>query len=206
MTIEKTKATRLGNAVVFVVILVAFWIQAFLAIPKLSATSDEAVHLAAGYSYWKTHDFRLNPEHPPLAKLIASLPLLWVRPRLDLSHSDWETADQYRFGFNFLYGNDADRLLFWSRSAMVVLASIGLIVTFLWARDLFGPHAGIFAAGMYAFCPNVLAHGVLVTTDVPLGALTTLTLFLFWKGGQIRSSSIDAAAGIALGAATASNF
>ena len=206
MTTEKTKATRLGNTVVFVIILFAFWIQAFLAIPRLSATSDEAVHLAAGYSYWKTHDFRLNPEHPPLAKLIASLPLLWIRPKLDLSHSDWMTADEYGFGANFLYGNDADRLLFWSRAAMVILASIGLIVTFLWARDLFGPHAGLFAAGMYAFCPNVLAHGVLVTTDVPLAALTTLTLYLFWKGGQIRSWPMDAATGIALGTAMASKF
>src|SRR5215467_9872731 len=109
MTIEKTKATRLGNTVAFVVILVAFWIQAFLAIPKLSATSDEAVHLAAGYSYWKTQDFRLNPEHPPLAKLIASLQLPWVWPRLALSRSDWKTADEYGFGVNSLYGNHADR-------------------------------------------------------------------------------------------------
>jgi hypothetical protein len=184
----------------------AFWIQSFLAIPKLSATSDEAVHLAAGYSYWKTHDFRLNPEHPPLAKLMASLPLLWLQPKLDLSHDDWKTAAEYDFGFNFLYGNDADRLLFWSRAAMIMLASIGLLVTFLWARDLFGPHAGFFAAGMYAFCPTVLAHGMLVTTDLPLAALTTLTLYLFWKGGQIRSWTMDAATGIALGAAMASKF
>jgi hypothetical protein len=42
-----------------------------LAIPRLSDTSDEAVHLASGYSYWQTRDFRMNPEHPPLAKLFA---------------------------------------------------------------------------------------------------------------------------------------
>ena len=62
-----------------------FCLQALLAIPKLSATQDEAVHLVAGYSYWRTRDFRINPEHPPLAKLIAALPALAINPRLDTS-------------------------------------------------------------------------------------------------------------------------
>ena len=37
---------------------------------------------------------------------------------------------------------------------MMILTGIGLIVTFLWARDLFGMPAGIVAAGMYAFSPT----------------------------------------------------
>jgi hypothetical protein len=31
---------------------------------KEAQTWDEAVYISAGYSYWKTGDFRLNPEHP----------------------------------------------------------------------------------------------------------------------------------------------
>src|SRR5262249_4831343 len=113
---------------------------------------------------------------------------------------------EYDFGFNFLYANDADRLLFWSRTAMVMVAAAGLIVTFLWARDLFGQSAGISAAVMYAFSPNLLAHGMLVTTDVPLGAFTVLSLYLFWKGGQSPSWRMDTATGLALGAAMAAKF
>ncbi len=41
-----------------------------------SQTNDEAAHLVSGYSYWTTGDWRLNPEHPPLSKLAAALPLL----------------------------------------------------------------------------------------------------------------------------------
>jgi len=51
---------------------------------------DEAVHLTAGYSYWKTGDFRLSPEHPPFAKLLASLPLLWLQPDFSPSSEAWE--------------------------------------------------------------------------------------------------------------------
>jgi hypothetical protein len=35
-------------------------------------TIDEPYHLAAGASYLRWGDYRLNPEHPPLVKLIAA--------------------------------------------------------------------------------------------------------------------------------------
>src|SRR5207248_5100608 len=114
-------APRISTIAAISFILI-FCLQALLAVPRLSATSDEAVHLAAGYSYWQTRDFRMNPEHPPLAKLIAALPVQFLHPKFDTGGNDWKTADQYPFGFRFLYANDADRLLFWSRSAMIFLA------------------------------------------------------------------------------------
>jgi hypothetical protein len=199
-------AARLLNIFAFSAILIAFCLQACLALPRLSATTDEAVHLAAGYSYWETRDFRMNPEHPPLAKLIAAAPLLFLHPKPDMNRVEWRDTFEYEFGFNFLYSNNADRLLFWSRTAMVGLAGIGLIATFLWARDLFGMPAGLTAAGMYAFSPNLLAHGVLVTTDVPLAVFTVLTLYLFWKGGEKRSWQMDGITGLALGAAMTTKF
>src|SRR5262249_33166429 len=118
-------------------LLCAFWLQMFLALPKLSATTDEVAHLPAGYTYWATRDFRLNPEHPPLAKLFAALPLFAIRPHLDLNWPEWKTAQEYVFGYGFLYTNDADRLLFWGRLPMTLLATMGGLVVFLWARDLF---------------------------------------------------------------------
>src|SRR2546422_3302120 len=160
--------------------IVAFLLQAFFALPKLSATADEALHLACGYSYWQTRDFRMEPETPPTAKLLAALPLLFIRPKFDTSSEIWAKGEaaQSLFGFIFLYENNADRLLFWARIPMILLAAVGAAVTFLWATDLFGPSAGVFAAGLYAFSPNLLAHGMLVTSDVPVATFTVLTLYL----------------------------
>ena len=42
----------------------------------ISATFDEPHHLAAGYINLRWNDFRLNPEHPPLTKMVAAMPLL----------------------------------------------------------------------------------------------------------------------------------
>ncbi len=191
-------------AAIFLVL--AFCLQAFLAIPRLSATVDEGIHIAAGYSYWQMRDFRMNPEHPPLAKLIAALPLTLLDPKLDTSGQEWAGAAEAPFGFNFLYRNETGRLLFWSRVPMVLIAALGAVVTFLWARGLFGNAAGLCALTMYAFCPNVLAHSMLVTTDVPLATFTVLTLYLFWKQPPRRSWPSDAGVGLALGAALATKF
>src|SRR5947208_16265124 len=102
-----------------------FCIQAMRTVPRLSATSDEPIHIASGYTYWKTRDFRMNPEHPPLAKLLAAIPLLALHPRFDTTGEIWKTGDEGKFGFEFLYGNDADRMLFWSRIPMILLAALG---------------------------------------------------------------------------------
>jgi hypothetical protein len=183
-----------------------FGLQALLALPYLSATSDEPIHLVGGYSYWQTRDFRINPEHPPLAKLLASLPLLAIKPTLDTSSDDWKNASENRLGFTFLYGSDADRLLFWARVPMIALATLGGFITFLWARDLFGAMAGIFAASLYSFCPNLLAHGMLITTDVPVGTFTLLTLYLLWKQGNSPNWLNSLVIGLSLGAAMTSKY
>src|SRR5436190_23351968 len=105
-----TKA-RLVLNIAAIALISIFCLQALLAIPRLSATSDEPIHLAAGYSYLQTRDFRMNPEHPPLAKLFAALPLLALHRRFDTSEQNCKAAVQDACALAFLYGNDADRLL-----------------------------------------------------------------------------------------------
>lgn len=56
--------------------LVAFFALVVGNIVGTSPTFDETTHLVAGYSYLKSGDYRLNPEHPPLLKVLASAPLL----------------------------------------------------------------------------------------------------------------------------------
>ena len=45
-----------------------------------SAVFDEPVHLAGGLAAVRWDDFRINPEHPPLVKGVAALPLQWLDP------------------------------------------------------------------------------------------------------------------------------
>lgn len=140
-----------------------------------SQTWDEAAHLAAGYSYWTTRDFRLNPEHPPLSKLLAALPLLPLHPDFRFTPEEWRNADEYAIGAVFLYHNrvSADTLLFAGR-AMTILTALALaLVLGCWTRRQFGARAGLFSLLLFILDPNILAHGRYITSDM------IVTAFLF---------------------------
>ena len=63
--------------------VVAMLILALGDILTTSPTTDELPHLVAGMTYLATGDYRVNPEHPPLVKLIAAASLqgmnIWPR-------------------------------------------------------------------------------------------------------------------------------
>ena len=189
-------------------LLVAMALQIVLGSRLLSATFDETTHLPAGYSYLKTGDFRLNPQHPPLIKLLAALPLLPLAPDVHLDDPAWNAAspDEWAFGYRFLYAQDADRLLFWGRLPIALLALVLAGYVGCWARELFGNAAGLLALFLCVFSPTVLAHARFVTMDVGLACFSTMALYHLWRrlrGGGRRHIVL---AGIGLGLALAAKF
>lgn len=50
--------------------------QVVCVVHRESPTWDEGNHIFAGYGMWRNGDYGLNPEHSPLVKLLATLPLL----------------------------------------------------------------------------------------------------------------------------------
>src|SRR5438034_7143422 len=151
-------------------LLTALGLQCVLSMRLLSATFDEHAHLPAGYTYWKTGRIGLNPQHPPLVKLLCAAPLLALDPRVNWSDPAWETGNEWRFGHVFFYewGNDADRLLFWGRLPIVLLSLMLGVYVFRWSTERFGPRAGVLALLLYAFCPTVIAHSRFVTMALAL--------------------------------------
>src|SRR5262245_4210289 len=108
-----------------IVVFVTLGVAALLAISSAvqdSQTQDEAVHLVSGFSYWKTGDFRLSPEHPPFSRLVASLPLLWMHLDFAPPVEAWNRADAWIIGKAFLYSNGipADSIMMAGR-ALVIL-------------------------------------------------------------------------------------
>ena len=118
---ESHRARRRWFSGLLGAILLVFAVQNLGAMRATTATSDETSHLPAGYTYVATGDYRLNPQHPPLVKILAGLPLLALEPRLNLADPGWNASppEEWGFGFRFLYANDADRLLFWGRLPVV---------------------------------------------------------------------------------------
>ena len=166
-----------------------------------SATFDEGTHLPAGYTHLVLGDHRLNPEQPPLVKLLA------VRPQVRTDDRAWAEARQWEFGRRFLYRwNDADRLLFLGRLPMVALASCLLVAVFLEARRRFSSGAAPAALGLAALSPDVLAHGALVTTDIGFALFFFLAVAAFARALERATPGRVVAAALATGAAFAAKF
>jgi 4-amino-4-deoxy-L-arabinose transferase-like glycosyltransferase len=148
-----------------------------------SLTFDEGDHIFSGYMMWHSGDYGLNPEHPPLVKLVATLPLLqenlWVPPL----QQRWFKAEAYRDGRDFLERNDGPqhRLLFRIRLAAGAFAAGLSLIVFLVGSELFGESAGLLALLLVVFEPNVLANSDLVTTDVGVTCFFLATIYCFYR-------------------------
>lgn len=162
-------------------------IQATLALTMVhreSLTFDEDDHMFAGYMMWKASDYGLNPEHPPLVKLVATVPLLWdhlwVPPPMD--HRFFKD-EAYLNGRDWLARNDGDRqhLVFKMRASAELLALGLCLLVFLAAREWFGDAAGLIALTLVVFDPNVLAHSALVTTDIGVSCFFVAAILTFYR-------------------------
>jgi len=172
-----------------------------------SAVYDETAHLPAGYTYLTLRDFRMNPEHPPLAKELAALPLLLMDVRMRTGLPAWTLAQEWEFGHRFLYQwNDGDRLLFWGRLPVVVLGCALGAAVLLWTSRRSGPLAGAIAFFLCLLSPDVLAHGQVVTTDLAVALFVFLSVIAFQSVTERITATRVLLAGLATGAALASKF
>ncbi|HNX49007.1 MAG TPA: glycosyltransferase family 39 protein [Thermoanaerobaculaceae bacterium] len=168
-----------------------------------SATNDEPYHILAAWVYVHDGHADLNPEHPPLVKLLAGLPLQPLDLRGPAGAPVERLGDLNQEVRRFLYANtsDSQTILRLARlSGLAVLAAL-LAATYLWARFAWGEGAGLLALVALAGQPLVLGHAPIVHTDVAAAATWVWTGFLVhrWLGGWRHGwAVVGAAVGLAL--------
>ena len=173
-----------------------------------SITADEGQHLASGYAALKFGDFRVNPEHPPLAKVWAALPLMgrdvvWPDP----SDPGWRQGQHLHMAIRWLQRlNDGQSLVVPARLAMLVFPALLVAAVFVAGWRLFGPAAGAGASLVAALDPSLLAHGHLVTTDVPVAAAVLVSLVALDWAIEKPSAGRVAAFVLAVAAAAVTKF
>jgi 4-amino-4-deoxy-L-arabinose transferase-like glycosyltransferase len=162
-------------------LLVVLSLQLFFSVRRESQTWDEGNHIFAGYRSWTHADFGLNPEHPPLVKLLATAPLLSSQPKSPALEERFFKEDAFLRGKEFLYQNDAEKTLSRTRTAAATLTLLSALVIFFGTREMFGTGAAFIALTLLTFDPNILAHGALITTDVGLACFMFLSVFMFYR-------------------------
>ena len=185
------------------VLLIFISLQLFFSVRRESQTWDEANHIFAGYRTWTDGDFGLNPEHPPLVKLLATTPLLWSQLKNPPLEERFFKEDAFLRGKEFLYQNDPDKILARTRTAAAILTLFTALTLFFGTKEMFGTGAAFIALTLLAFDPNLLAHGALVTTDVGLACFMFLSVYMFYRFVKAPSALRLAVAGVATGLALA---
>jgi 4-amino-4-deoxy-L-arabinose transferase-like glycosyltransferase len=226
--LRRTTFHRLGKAALVVLLLLAFLLSGIRAVDRASVTFDEFAHVPAGVAYWKEAAFYIYPHNPPLSRLISTLPILGsaelpvIDPvaRIDPEYR-WTFAEDFMFAN--LEGKEAvsnspgakerspdfrayHQLILKARLPVLVLGVLlgGLI--FVWSRKLFGFAGGILSLSLYCFCPNMLAHASLATTDLAVAFFVTLAMFAVYRFHDQSCRTNLVLAGAAFGLAIVTKF
>ena len=171
-TLRRFVATRKAETMCGVLLLLMA-ANLLASISRKSITNDEIVHIPSGYYHLVAGKFQLNNEHPPLVKMWAALPLLFIQPNESLpapgavignySQETWKYLEEF-------WPNNRthfESISFWTRAMMIpITLGLGLLI-FVFARNLFGARAAVLAVALYTLEPTVLAHGRIVHTDLP---------------------------------------
>ena len=187
-------------------LLLIFGLQIATTVHQESLTWDEGDHIFAGYMSWKTHDFGFNPEHPPLMKLLGTLPLLGLQMHVPPDQHRYFKAEAYLDGRDMLFADGAEHakmMTFRVRMATGILSIVLGLLVFLAANEMFGVGAGFVALILLVFEPNVLAHGAFVTTDIGVSCFFFASIYAFYRYCKAPSIGRLLVAGLATGLALA---
>jgi len=180
-----------------------------------SATVDEIAHVGAGLSYLQRLDLRLNEEHPPLAKVLAAIPLVIRGTYADYSGPAWQVSADFfpAYGTQWVFGdavlgrwNAWRPTLMCARFPMLILTLLLGWVIYQYGNQLGGEWGGLLCLAACVTTPAFLTFGPLVITDLPV---TLFTLIALWQLGEIWAEPSPRNAllfGLALGVSLLSKF
>ena len=126
------------------------------------------------------------------------------------AQESWQSPDPspatFAHTFAFLNADRYFELFQLARLPMPLFSIVGGLAVFAWSRRLYGTLGGLLSLTLWVFCPNILAHARLVTSDVGATALGVAATYVFWRYLHQPSWRWAAAAGVMLGLAQLTKF
>jgi hypothetical protein len=163
------------------VLLLIYVAQCAWFIRTQSFTFDEPIHIVTGLEMWRYSRIQDWNDHPPLQRLLCTLPLIGSKWQVDVQGN---FPDFLAVGFHPGPQQMADR----GRAVSVVLGIILALVLWTTTRRLFSEQAANLALALFVFSPALIAHYSLITTD-GIGVLmifATAVQLLRWRHNPSR--------------------
>jgi 4-amino-4-deoxy-L-arabinose transferase-like glycosyltransferase len=170
----------------------------------MSATGDEMQHVAAGLDAWHGKFTTWRDERAP--HLIVSPPLarLAVAAGPALAGLRLEGVGLRALPYT---GAGLATNLALARAGVLPFLALAIVLTWALARRALGDdRRALAAAALFSFCPPVLGHAGLATTDVPYAAMSLVALLAGLRWLEAPTPGRSLALGTALGLATATKL
>ncbi len=168
-------------------------------------TVDEIGHLPAGVSHWSFGRFDLYRVNPPLVRMIATV----LTP--DRGQYDWGyyrdfvgQRSEFDIGLHRIQSVGLAVIDDYRVPRFIALgfSLVGLGVGVVWLYQIFGMTAAPLAfAGLWAFCPSLLAHAATLGPDVGAVSMGVIAGYLYWRYLLLPSTASALLAGIGGGLA-----
>lgn len=192
--------------------LVALLAIGFLALGTIEAwrdspTYDEPVYVSSGLAALLNGNLTLNDEHPPLAKVLAVLPVLLVHPVMPSGGSS--ANDEHVYSAEFVRAQLAAgklRAVDFASRMVPLFESVALaLLLYTLASELFGGYAGLLSAALWLASPLVLGLGHLDGVDLPFSLAVVVFSCALLRWMRDRRAKRLVALGIAAATAALTN-
>jgi 4-amino-4-deoxy-L-arabinose transferase-like glycosyltransferase len=191
-------------------LLLVMALNLFSVMARKNITIDETLIIPSGYYYLKSRTFYIEPDHPPLSKLLAGLPLVFLpleTPELrDLKSKP--SPDQTLIAADRFWTTNRqefESVFFWARVPMVIVTLLIGALIFIFAHQLFNLRAGMLAVALFSLEPTILAHGRVVK-DIYVAFVYLLFFFVLYLYGSRPSLRRALWLGLACGLALVAKY
>jgi hypothetical protein len=189
-----------------------FWLAFFLlaasgrvyvAASYFSPTVDEGAHIAGGLEWIQRGVYRLEEQHPPLARVAAAAGPYLAGSRIE-SHPRASISEA---GRAVLYwGGRHKRTITLARLGILPFLIAMCLAVAVWTRRWFGAAGSIVAVALISQEPTVLAHSALATTDLGSAAMTFIAIGSLYAALSRPSLKTALAAGVCCALALLTKF
>lgn len=200
LTLELVESSRWRWVFFCLIVLFASW-RIVRVYPLYNQTVDEPLHLDCGMEWLDQGTYKLEPQHPPLPRVLMALGPYLRGARFDAKLGQLEGGNKI-----LQHGGDYWGNLSSARVATLFWFLLGCTSLFLFAAQWCGGGVALLAVLLFSLLPSVLTHAGMATNDMAAtaGLITVVYCFArYWGKPSIWNASLS---GLAIAVAIGSKL
>lgn len=174
-----------SGVIIAIGLVIVFFGQVAAAILTASPTFDEPNWVAIAWyltHYWTWQGDYHVFMHPPLTFYLHGLPLRALEGWVDAPESgppEGDLADDFPYPYSAIWRYETVFTI--AKLCLLPISALLLWYVYRWAKELYGVQAAVFALGLYAMNPWLIAQATIIGTDLAIACGMFITVYYVWR-------------------------